>query len=151
MKSVCHRCKKEGHWERVCRSKGIRHVEKEIGSDEEEAEADVGYAFIGAASDSTHEKGFKFRAYVSEFSKSLHFIVDTGADITCISDECIPNEIRSKICKTHKIISGPDGKKLPVMGFFYVNCKIDREKKRDSSKNLCDSRVKAKLIGQTGN
>lgn len=146
MKSVCHRCKKEGHWERVCRSKGIRHVEKEIGSDEEEAEADVGYAFIGAASDSTHEKGFKFRAYVSEFSKSLHFIVDTGADITCISDECIPYEIRSKICKTHKIISGPDGKKLPVMGFFYV--RLIGKRKEIQAKTYVIRGLKQNLLGK---
>ncbi|XP_011145827.2 uncharacterized protein K02A2.6-like [Harpegnathos saltator] len=116
-KSVCRKCKKEGHWERVCRSRGIRRVEQE---DDGEGEASVAYAFLGTVNTSDSESVFKFKAYASELSRTLDFIVDTGADITCISDKCIPRESKNRICKSDKIISGPDGKRLPVVGFMNV-------------------------------
>jgi len=95
-------------------------LEQNDEEEEEGKEADVAYAFVGAVNKDVRETDFKFRAYVPELSKSLQFIVDTGADITCVSDECIPKKNRSKLLKTDKIISGPDGKKIPVIGYLRV-------------------------------
>lgn len=46
--------------------------------------------------------------------------METGADITCISDESIPRDMENRIGGTKKIISGPDGKRLPVVGCIQV-------------------------------
>lgn len=134
LKSTCRRCKKEGHWDRMYRSKEIRRIEQE---DDNEEEACVTYAFIGAVNHSAHKTEFKFKAHVTEFSKQLHFIVDTGADITCISDESVPKSCRNKICRTEKIISGPDGKKIIRNRLLTHN--TSREKIRNLSKSLRNS------------
>jgi len=88
--------------------------------EEEGKEADVAYAFVGVVNKDACKTDFKFRAYVPELSKSLQFIVDTGADITCVSDECIPEKNKNELLKTDKIISGPDGKRIPVIGYLRV-------------------------------
>lgn len=39
IKSTCRSCKKEGHWDRVCRSKGVRRLEQDDEEEEDENEA----------------------------------------------------------------------------------------------------------------
>lgn len=67
-------------------------------------------------SEKSERKEFLFKAYVKEFDTEIEFAVDTGADVTCIPSskvlECCGKEIR----KSDKVILGPDGKKLPVVG-----------------------------------
>ncbi|XP_026825789.1 uncharacterized protein K02A2.6-like [Ooceraea biroi] len=119
LRSTCRRCKKEGHWDRMCRSKEVRHVEQYDTADGDE-EAHIAPVFIGVANSLLGETDFQFQAYIPEIFKPLCFIVDTGADITCVSDECIPQVCKKSIRKSGKIILGPDGKKLPLMGCLFI-------------------------------
>ncbi|KAK9692491.1 Retroviral aspartyl protease [Popillia japonica] len=47
---------------------------------------------------------------------SLDFLVDTGADIVCISLKDLPGSMLSQIQKTNESIRGPDGSRLDVLG-----------------------------------
>jgi len=62
---------------------------------------------------------------VLDFSKEIIFLIDTGADVTCISIQCIPGKFRNKIIPSDKIIFGPDGRKLSVAGYFNLKIKKD--------------------------
>lgn len=46
---------------------------------------------------------------------SLDFLVDTGADIVCISLKDLPGSMLSQIQKTNESIRGPDGSRLDVV------------------------------------
>lgn len=107
-KSLCHKCKKEGHWQRMCKSRNVRCLGQE--EDEgEETESSVAYAFLDATNSSaSYMEDFTFKAYVSEFSKWLGFVVDTGADITCISDSIVAFRvgIEAKFVRLIKSLQG---------------------------------------------
>lgn len=111
--------------------------------DDDEEEISVANVFMGAVNNPTCETEFKFEAYVHEFSKSLRFIVDTGADITCISKDCIPKEQKNRILKTEKIVSGLNGKKLPVIGYLHV--KLLRRKLNVQAKVYIIQRLRQNL------
>lgn len=114
LRSICRNCRKMGHWDRVCRSQSVRRLEEEV-----EEDSDDSVAFLGAVSEDLAERaGFSITLRVPEFSRDINFIIDTGADISCIAKSEVPTEFINKIQKTDKVALGPDGKKLTELGFL---------------------------------
>ena len=126
--SECRKCKKVGHWDRACRTNdlrrtgevnnkpsGVRRVEEKDSFEET--------FFIGTVTSKQANSGknFLINVNVMDFSESVEFLVDTGADVTCISQKCIPKNFENKISPTRKIILGPDGKQLNVVGVINVS------------------------------
>lgn len=92
---------------------------KEQDSDED---SDRSTIFLGAMRENVQDNNeFSFRAYVKEFSRQVDFIIDIGADVTCISTNSIPDKLKKEISKTSRIIIGPDGRKLSVEGSVHIN------------------------------
>lgn len=143
LKSTCHNCQKIGHWDKVCRSKKVRRIEGQT-TDED---GDTSPIFLGAVSGNNDvNKDFAFRAYVRELSRKVNFIIDTGADVTCISANSIPSRLKDKIYVTDRIIVGPDGKKLSVIGYLQLN--LEKGNTIVASKVYVLDSLKQNLLGK---
>lgn len=108
-----------GHWDKKCRSKKVLCVE------EDDA---ITPAFLGNVRECAQEETFEVNITIQEFNRRIHFAIDTGADVTCISTSCIPNYFSNKIVKSDRSILGPDGKELSVRGFLDVTLSTKRYK-----------------------
>lgn len=73
----------------MCRSKKVRRIKGQASQEEEEEDKDTLPIFLGAVCDTTqNNKDFLFRAFIREFSRQVDFIIDTGADVTCVGYCC---------------------------------------------------------------
>ena len=72
--------------------------------------------FLGAISgEAQSDKKFALRAYVRKLSQQVEFIIDTGANVTCIPTNLISDKLKDKLDKTDRLIISPDDKKLLVI------------------------------------
>jgi len=86
-------------------NKYLKIVQNEKDTFEEQEDSDTSPIFLGAEHESTQDsKEFALRAFVKEFAKQIDFIIDTGANVTCIFADSIPSKLRDKLEKTDKII-----------------------------------------------
>lgn len=145
--STCRNCQKSGHWDRVCRSKKVQRIEEDD-SDQVSVRDIDRYAFLGALSgnSSIKKNDFSIDVKIAEFPNDIHFLIDTGADITCISEKCVTKALKNKIIPSDKIIYGPDGRKLHVKG--YMNVTISRESKNIKAKVYILQGLKNNLLGK---
>jgi len=145
LKTTCHKCQKVGHWDKMCKSKKVRRVKEQ--EDDESDDSEMSPIFLGTIRENLRPKGeFLFRAYVREFSQQINFIIDTGADVTCISTDTVPEKLKDKINKTDRIILGPDGKRLSVAGYIQLNLK--KENISTSTKTYVLNGLKQNLLGK---
>lgn len=100
------------------------------------------------SSKAIEKKDFLFKTYVKEFAKIIEFVVDTGADVTCIFDDYVRKYGEKEIYKPDRIILGPDDKELPVLGYLYLNLLKNNRETRIKTYIL---KVKTKFTKQTGN
>ena len=130
--SKCRKCNKVGHWDRMCRGENSRsrqqvRLVEEPNDEERERENEGAFQHLFLHAVQRHEssnKDFMFSPYITEFEREISFIIDTGADISCISEKCIPISYRNKIVKvTDKMVYGPDDKELSLIGFLNLNLK----------------------------
>ena len=141
LRSTCRNCGKMGHWDRACRAGNVRNVEQE---DDEPDHNDI---FLGAVSDDeARKRDFTVNVEIVEFGERTKFLIDTGADVSCISEKQVPMNFKNKIQRSDKIIYGPDGKKLPLKGYISVN--IAKESQHISSKLYVLSGLKNNLLGK---
>ncbi|KAJ8889693.1 hypothetical protein PR048_009194 [Dryococelus australis] len=55
---------------------------------------------------------------IVDFEKSVNFLIDTGADVSCVPTSVVPEKMLPIAKKTEEPISGPDGYHLKVIGFL---------------------------------
>nr|CAI5850622.1 unnamed protein product [Callosobruchus analis] len=65
--------------------------------------------------------------FVTKLEKSLDFLVDSGADISCIPKCFIDNKLKSKIKPSKNIVTGPSGVKLSLLGTLNVDLKYKNQ------------------------
>lgn len=138
--STCRKCNKKGHWDRACRSGNVRRVE--------EIDVPDDAAFLGAVStqisiSAVNKRDYKVILKILDFSREIDFIIDTGADITCVHPSCVPKRFTEKMLPSDRIIVGPDKKEMSTLGVLNVKLGKDNRKccaklyvVRDLSQNL---------------
>ena len=114
-KVTCFCCHKRGHFKSQCFSQGTSQkvADKEIDSVKGEA---VETVFLGPVG----EGESSWMAEISVCGQYLPFKIDTGADVTAISEEGY-KRIKGKggkLVKPSKLLRGPSNQPLPVVGEF---------------------------------
>ena len=122
---MCRRCSKMGHYEAVCRSTASRTTARLNEVD--------GTAFLGALD---FDSAWTKRVHVNGVPLSMK--VDTGADVTAIPESVYRRTIRPvpKLEKTTRILRGPDGKVLPVLGQFKAQLLIPSNSNQSSHQTV---------------
>ena len=104
----------ENHFNKsiLCKSKAVNNVE------EERVFENVGALFLGAVKDEVENNDFEIDMPVQ--NGNIKFKVDTGADVTVISEEDLHTMgLRNKdIHKTKKTLTGPCKQKLACLGYI---------------------------------
>ncbi|RVE73710.1 hypothetical protein OJAV_G00033850 [Oryzias javanicus] len=114
--AVCNQCRKKGHYARVCRSK--KRKDMKIAMVTEDSEED-GAAFLGSMSDKD-----TLSPWITEVKVDNHstvFKIDTGADVTAVSETLYNDGQFGKLEKPSKVLRGPGGTRLQVKGMFTAN------------------------------
>ena len=114
-KVTCFRCHKRGHFKSQCFSLGTSQkvADKEVDSVKGEAVETVFLGTVGEGEGS-------WMAKISVCGQYLPFKIDTGADVTAISEESY-KRIKGKggkLVKPSKLLRGPSNQPLPVVGEF---------------------------------
>ncbi|KAG5887148.1 hypothetical protein JTB14_024257 [Gonioctena quinquepunctata] len=132
-KSKCRKCEKSGHWATVCRSSKVRSIQtsdlnQELDLDKLELEfnsLDTSHSdqsqcannFLGSITlNHVDTKEWLASIFVSEINKNIEFLIDSGADITCVSKEIFDVSFLNQLQVSDKIVTGPSGVKLKVLG-----------------------------------
>lgn len=105
---------------RKCRRGNTVGGINEIGniSDLEDVEKEIDALFLGSITSKNRTKKRKIEVYVLEFGKSLEFLIDTGADVTCTPDKYIELDDYKKILLTEQKIYTYDGREMKILGFI---------------------------------
>ncbi|UYV68276.1 STOML2 [Cordylochernes scorpioides] len=104
MNSYCSKCKKKGHYAKVCRSEAINEIKSEI-------------AFLGSVEDNSK----KLIVPIKVNNRQINFKIDTGADVNVLPLQYYYQSFqRIKLEKSDKILQGPNGIPLETVGMIHV-------------------------------
>lgn len=154
--STCRSCGKMGHWQRVCRSRDrssnsggssssgrvVRAVKKL--EDDEIDGANI--RFINYPQRQDGETEFEVSLENVTFGNKTNFVIDTGADITCIPLSHVPKQFRREICKTMLCVYGPNEQPLSVVGS--INVKVKFQNKTFTMTAYVIKNLKVALLGK---
>lgn len=110
--AVCHSCKKRGHFQSQC----FARSSKKLVADITESSADEFYdtAYLDSLTSGNDVSCWKSNVVVE--GTEIPFKLDTGAEVTVVSQEVLELLGTDKIRQTSKKLCGPDRKPLPVTG-----------------------------------
>ena len=114
--SICHKCHKKGHFKAVCRS--TRQV-REVLVNEDNQEEFLGV--IHSETDSLSSTEAPWTTTLELNGRNIDFKIDTGADVTVISEQEYLFEQDGPLTQTNRVLSGPSQQKLDVCGQFVGN------------------------------
>jgi len=129
--------------------RNIQRIEEDDFVDKNDSDSgDSNTAFLSLVNriDTRASDDFAIKLHVSPFPEKIKFLIDTGADVTCISEKCIPNNLRNKINPLDRNICGPDNQKLLAKEF--LNVKIAKDSKIVKSKIYVIRNLKNNLLGK---
>ncbi|UYV79215.1 hypothetical protein LAZ67_17001565 [Cordylochernes scorpioides] len=105
MNSYCNKCKRKGHYAKVCRSVAINEVKSEI-------------TFLGSVE---IESSKKWVVPIKVNNRQINFKIDTGADVNVLPfQQYCQSFQRIKLEKSDKILQGPNGIPLKTVGMIHV-------------------------------
>ena len=106
----CLRCHKSGHFKKMCRTK---HVVREVNTEQKD--------FLGAIHVDTADIDHKEKPWTAAIElneRMLTFKIDTGADVTVISQSDYNEEKDGPLSPPSKQLTGPSHEALDVRGQF---------------------------------
>ncbi|XP_024119315.1 uncharacterized protein LOC112140549 [Oryzias melastigma] len=113
----CRKCNKTGHFEMVCKSKFVGAVENDYAVKDESSEW-----FLGSISTDVDSEDEKWFADIHVNGTVVRFRIDTGADITVISENTYHNlPKRPSLEETKATFTSPGGK-MVCKGRFHAEC-----------------------------
>ena len=107
--AVCHKCNRKGHYQSQCFSKTV------AATDEVELDTEMDTAFLGAVSDGTIAP---WTVSIRVGDKEIPFKMDTGAQVSAISEKMYQKLKGVKLKKPSKALYGPARHLLNVIGQF---------------------------------
>ena len=115
----CHSCNKVGHFQSVCKSSSKRVETVQDSGDEFELKETI---FMGSIEVDTVNSTYNDKPWMAKVlvnGITVHFKLDTGADVTAISPE-IRDQLADKISlqKSETLLKGPGQELLSVKGKF---------------------------------
>lgn len=106
LNTTCFKCRKTGHFARLCKAKMVKNIEKE----------ETGSTYEVSFCESKQKYLIDVDVFQeNQFISKVKFLIDTGADISAIPDNIIQGFGISMV-KSDDVIKGPDGTKLEVLG-----------------------------------
>ena len=105
--AICNKCGKKGHYQRGCRSNNVRVADNDPHSQED--------AFLGTVGD---QKENPWEAKARLNGAFLRFQIDTGAEVSVISERDFQRVRNAALLLTQKHLRGPNRERLPVLGQF---------------------------------
>ena len=108
--ATCLKCKKQGDFAVVCRSKKVRSVTDETESKSPRSED----YFLGGINE--HENKDYWSVNLSLGTTKVRFKIDAGADVTVIPEADYLRSGLPQLRATSKTLFGPGREKLPVKG-----------------------------------
>ncbi|KAJ8875554.1 hypothetical protein PR048_023449 [Dryococelus australis] len=119
-KVKCFKCFRLGHWASVCKA-GVRPGQGKVftvlGEDrcKDSGNEGMGGKFMGGLWLNSLEKNkWTTTVEIVYFERSLDFLIDTGADISCVPISVVPEQFLKIVKNIEENISGPDGHSLNV-------------------------------------
>ena len=107
---ICHKCQKKGHFKAYCLSKPST-VSTVAAESQEEEEA----AFLGTV---TSQESSTWKTMLKLNGKEVSFKLDTGAEVTAISEETYRQVYGKTLQRASKVLYGPACQSLKVIGQF---------------------------------
>ena len=109
--SICHKCHKKGHCKTVFRSK--REVREVLVSDDSQDEF---LGVIHSETDSLSSTEALWTTNLELNGRNIEFKIDTGVDLTVISEQEYLSKQDGPLTQTNRVLSGPSQQKLDVRG-----------------------------------
>ena len=123
--AACHKCQKLGHFSVVCRSKSssgsVDTVKEEPDTDSDEN------AFLDAI-DGKGRACWTVNVLIN--SQEKQFKLDTGAEVTAISEDCYHTLKDAKLRRPSRVLYGPGRKPLEVVGEIDANLSYKQSSSR---------------------
>lgn len=113
---ICRKCNKRGHYASVCLStkKTVHYMYTEEAHTQENTNE-----FLGAVHSNLVESQSCWQRAIDLNGSKVIFKIDTGADVTCISQRLYESRYKHIALKQqHSHLNGPDDTPLPVSGCF---------------------------------
>ena len=127
--ATCHRCKRQGHYSSQCLSKTVAELTTEVQeltvndpdhhTDEPTFSNVVYLNTVGGDSATEQNSTTSWNVQVAINNKVLLFKVDTGADVTAMSESAwqqLNSDNKLQLTSTAQQLCGPDRKSLHVLG-----------------------------------
>jgi hypothetical protein len=127
--AICHKCQKKGHYSSQCFSKTIADVSSEqrqiqlLPNTEEDSDYyDTAYLDALGRGESPC-----WMTKLSINGREITFKMDTGAEVTAISEQVFRKLNLGPLTRAHKVLCGPDRKPLDVAG--QITCTLMSKEK----------------------
>ena len=118
--AICHRCNRKGHYSSQCLSKTVFAASQEDMAFQQDSiisEEPVANHYLDAIGTS-QESSWSVKLHVD--SQEVTFKIDTGAEVTAISEKVYQDLQRPTLQKSSKFLHGPGQHPLPVVGQFHA-------------------------------
>lgn len=109
--AICRKCKRRGHYQRVCRSAKVASVQQHS----QEDDSDDDSVFLGGVSSNV---GSPWRMTLQLNSHPVEFCIDTGAEVTVIPEHTYELIGSPDLLSVDKDLKGPSGELLQASGRF---------------------------------
>ena len=122
--AICHSCKRGGHFQSQCYSRQQQSKSAAVGainksSDEEDS------IYLNTISTVDSVVGSMWSEKITVNDTEAAGIHDTGAEVTVITEDLLASlSCKDKLQKPDRVLCGPDGRVLPVIGQVAVKLSL---------------------------